>query len=60
MTSWGASSKTLNLPLAREHHEAEGINCEPKSYAQRDRGFIADRVCQIILTRLREHDTRRG
>lgn len=34
---------------------------EPLSYyAQRDRGFIADRVCQTILTRQRELDTRRG
>ena len=30
---------------------------EPLSYyAQRDRGFIGDRVCQTILTRQKEHN----
>ena len=50
----------LHMPKFTEEALSRELE-EPLSYyAQRDRGFIADRICQTILTRQRELDTRCG
>ena len=50
----------LHMPKFTEEALSRELE-EPLSYyAQRDRGFIADRICQTILPRQRELDTRCG
>lgn len=46
----------LQIPKLTEEAIRRELEEPLTYYAQRDRGYIADRVCRTILTRQREHE----